>query len=164
MKRQQQKTAIAFESVTTQLLKDAVRVKTMREVEKRYSASLIYTTHNAIFSLSEKVETCSSCLLTRSRAIVDFVNQYDSWADEKTRQVNAQRAQEAYSPLPPAEYVQKEDSRVEAQDTESPLPPASPLEVPIEIDEAQPPAEVVQASTPAKPVKKPKQVEGLDDF
>jgi len=93
--RKQQKTAIPFESVTTSLLKDAVRVKNMREVEKRYSASLIYKTHNAIFSLSEKTETCSSCLLSRSRAIVDFVNQYDGWAGVKTREVNARKAQEA---------------------------------------------------------------------
>jgi len=93
--RKQQKTAIPFESVTAGLLKDAVRVKDMREKENRYSASLIYTTHNAIYDLSEKTETCSSCLLTRSRAIVTFVNQYNEWADVKTREVNIRKAQEA---------------------------------------------------------------------
>ena len=92
--RKQQKTAIAFESVTAGLLKDAVRVKDMREKENRYSASLIYNTHNAIFGLTEKIETCSTCLLTRSRAIVAFVNEYDEWADKKTREVNARKAQE----------------------------------------------------------------------
>lgn len=68
-----------------------------------YSVSLIYRVHNAVFGLSERPQTCGSCLQRRVRALKGWLAEYEAAQAAAPAPAKRKHRKRAATPEPVAE-------------------------------------------------------------
>lgn len=79
----------------------------------RYSTAATFKAHNTIFNLNEVPSTCTSCVVNRAKAVLEWLKGYDAWA--------AQQAQTSVVPSGAEETTPAEEPAAPAPKTVPPV-------------------------------------------